>query len=74
VALRSRPKETWLRGDPVLVTIHGRVYRGVLRGRSWSDEHRTWRWDVEISIDDRRVLTTVSADQIQRLHDPERTI
>jgi hypothetical protein len=74
VARRPRPHDSPPPEEPALVTIHGRLYRGVVRGRSWSDEHKTWRWHVEISVDDHRVLTTVSADQIQRVHDAGRRV
>jgi hypothetical protein len=48
-----------------LITIHDRVWPGFLRRRSWSDELQDWRWSVEVCIDDRRVMTWVSADQIE---------
>jgi hypothetical protein len=57
-------------GDPdldprVLVTIHGRVWHGVLRGRSWSEEHHEWRCSVEIWVNDRAIITSVPADQVE---------
>jgi hypothetical protein len=48
-----------------LISIHDRVWPGVLRRRSWSEELHDWRWSVEVCIDDRRVMTSVSADQIE---------
>ena len=49
----------------VLVTIHGRVWPGVLRGRSWSDERQDWRYSVEIWVDDRGVIISVAPDQVE---------
>ena len=49
----------------VRVTIHGRVWPGVLRARSWSEERGEWRCMVEIRVDDRAVLTSVPADQVE---------
>ena len=54
-----------LPGVAVLVTIHGRIWRGVLRGRSWSEDHGDWRCTVEIWVDDRAVVTSVPADHVQ---------
>jgi hypothetical protein len=48
-----------------VITIHDRVWPGVLRRRSWSDELHDWRWGVEVWIDDHRVMTWVSANQIE---------
>jgi hypothetical protein len=53
------------------ITIHGRVYPGVLRRHSWSDEHNARRWTVEVWVDDRRVMTSVSADQIKLVRSAE---
>jgi hypothetical protein len=61
---RRPPSEEAEPGCEALITIHGRVYPGLLRRRSWSQERGTWQWSVEIAVDDRRVLTTVWADQI----------
>jgi hypothetical protein len=55
----------------VLVTIHGRVWRGLLRGRSWSEEHGGWRCTVEIRVDDRAVVTSVPADQVEIAAPPD---
>ena len=57
-------------GDPdprtaVLVTIHGRVWPGTLRARSWSEEHQDWRCSVEIWVDDRGVMVSVPAGQVE---------
>ena len=53
-------------GHPeVLVTIHGRVWRGTLRARSWSEEHRAWVCSVEIWVDDRGVIFTVPDDRVE---------
>jgi hypothetical protein len=49
----------------VLVTIHGRIWPGVLRGRSWSEKHHDWRCSVEIRVSDRAVITSVPADQVE---------
>jgi hypothetical protein len=54
-----------------LITIHGRVYRGLVRCCSWSEEHNCWQCSVEISVDDRRLMTSVSADQIQCIRSEE---
>jgi len=67
VAPQPPPHESPEPYSAVLITIHGRVYRGVVRRCSWSEEHNTWRCTVEISVDDCRVMTSVSADQIQRV-------
>jgi hypothetical protein len=55
----------------VLVTIHGRVWHGVLRSRSWSEEHRSERCTVEIWVDDRAVVISVSADQVEFILPPD---
>jgi hypothetical protein len=67
VVPRQRPSS---KGDPdphtaVLATIHGRVWPGTLRGRSWSEERQEWRCSVEIWVDDRAVLVSVPADQVE---------
>jgi hypothetical protein len=49
----------------VLVTIHGRVWPGTLRARSWSDKHQEWRCSVELWVDDRGVIVSVPADQVE---------
>ena len=49
----------------VLVTIHGRVWPGTLRGRTWSEEHQEWRCTVEIWVDDRGVIISVAPDQVE---------
>jgi hypothetical protein len=49
----------------VLVTIHGRPWPGTLRGRSWSEEHQDWRYSVEIWVDDRGVIISVPAEQVE---------
>ena len=49
----------------VLVTIHGRVFTGTLRGGGRLPGQATWRWCVEIRVDDRRVLTWVTAEQVE---------
>ena len=49
----------------VLVTIHGRIWRGTLRARSWSDEHQDWVCSVEIWVDDRGVIVSVPADRVE---------
>jgi len=67
VVPRQRPLQNL---DPdqhpaVLVTIHGRVWPGVLRGRSWSDERQDWRYSVEIWVDDRGVIIAAAPDQVE---------
>ena len=57
----------------VLVTIHGRAWHGVLRSRFWSEEHDGWRCMVEISVDDRAVVTSVPADQVEFVLPPGAT-
>lgn len=55
-------------GEPqpdVLVTIHGRVFAGVLRRCLTSAEHDQRECCVEIRVDDRRVMTWVAADQVE---------
>jgi hypothetical protein len=49
----------------VLVTIHGRIWPGTLRGRSWSEAHQEWRCSVEIWVDDRGVLVSVPSDHVE---------
>ena len=49
----------------VLVTIHGRVWPGTLRGRSWSEEHQDWRYTVEIWVDDRGVIISAAPEQVE---------
>ena len=49
----------------VLVTIHGRVFAGVLRRGRRSPEHDESQWCVEIQVDDRRVMTWVAPDQVE---------
>ena len=49
----------------VLVTIHGRVWRGTLQARSWSEEHQDWLCSVEIWVDDRAVMVSVPADTVE---------
>ena len=48
----------------VLVTIHGRVFAGVLRRCLTSAEHGQRECCVEIRVDDRRVMTWVAAGQV----------
>jgi hypothetical protein len=72
VVPRQRPSST---RDPdrrpaVLVTIHGRVWPGTLRSRSWSEEHQDWRCSVEIRVDDRAVVISVPPDQVEFVDGP----
>ena len=55
----------------VLVTIHRRVWHGVLRSRSWSEEHGGWRCVVEISVDDRSVVNSLPEDRIEFIPPPD---
>ena len=69
---RQRPSPN---GDPerrsaVLVTIHGRVWPGTLRARSWSEKHQDWHYSVEIWVDDRGVIVSVPADQVEFVAGP----
>jgi hypothetical protein len=54
----------------VRVTIHGRVWSGVLHARAWSEDHGEWRCTVEIWVDDRAVRTSVPADQVELVDRP----
>jgi hypothetical protein len=49
----------------VLVTIHGRVFAGVLHECLTSAEHGRRECCVEIRVDDRRVMTWVAAGQVE---------
>jgi hypothetical protein len=54
----------------VLVTIHGRVWPGTLRARSWSEEHQEWRYSVEIWVDDRGVMISVPPERVEFVMGP----
>ena len=62
---RPSPKHDPDRHRAVLVTIHGHVWPGTLRARTWSEEHQDWLCRVEIWVDDRGVIITVPADRVQ---------
>jgi hypothetical protein len=62
---RPSPHHDPDRHPAVLVTIHGRVWRGTLRARSWSEEHQDWLCTVEIWVDERGLIITVPADRVE---------
>ena len=69
---RPSPNRDPDRHPAVLVTIHGRVWPGTLRARSWSEEHQDWLCSVEIWVDDRGVIITVPSDRVEFASDDMR--
>jgi hypothetical protein len=64
----AAPGQRYDEGEPrtqVLVTIHGRVFTGTLRRGARLPGQDEWRWCVEIRVDDRSVMTWVTAEQVE---------